>query len=159
MSRESSQFRNELNPVRSTYSRTCSERTGFTNPKVSYMTLNLKAESYRRILALRRPVLRFPCLPVFLRQGRTLGVLGEPDNYFSLRLAPDGQSAGVNINWLLTEQPGSNASPDILAYDVLHDSSTAWLATAANESAARFSPDGQWVASSRLITCRPQAPS
>ena len=157
------------------------------------------------------------------RQGRTLGVLGEPDNYFSLRLAPDGQNAGVNISsglwllrpdgrhvplanrqdgvplgavwtrdgadiiftrrdaaglsqpmrlrpgtddpgvplpkargivsdwssdgrWLLTEQPGTNASSDILANDVLHDSSTAWLATAANESAARFSPDGQWVA-------------
>jgi hypothetical protein len=160
------------------------------------------------------------------RQGRTLGVLGEPNNYFSLRLAPGGESAGVNANdglwllrpdgrhvrlaisrvdslllrtvwardatdlvstrrevggpqdnrvmrlrsgtdnpgvplskargivsdwsldgrWLLTELNGTNATPDILAYDVLHDSSTAWLATTANESSGRFSPDSQWVA-------------
>ena len=140
------------------------------------------------------------------------------DNYYSLRLAPDGEGAGVNTGtglwllrpdgrnirlvgretgqrvgavwardgaellssttrqvvrltvgvdgpgvplanahgrasdwssdgrWILMVSIGTNDSGDIVAYDVLRRSATPWLATAANETSARFSPEGQWVA-------------
>jgi len=57
--------------------------------------------------------------------------------------------------WLLTSVRETNASSDILLYDMQHASSTAWLATAANEYAARFSPDGQWVAYTSDVTGSP----
>ena len=55
--------------------------------------------------------------------------------------SPDGR-------WLLTRVSNSKpgGSLDIYLYDFQTKSSRAWLATSVNESQARFSPDGKWVA-------------